>query len=90
MSLVNFLAGLVVGVIIGAWNGRDLGVSVARFAGPNTRGGLLTGLIKRTLILSVALIVSLKIGSHAWIGVAGGYMAGFAFMIRREVKNHVS
>jgi len=89
MSLMPFLAGLVMGVIIGAWNGRDLGATVARFASPNTRSGLMMGLVKRTLILSLALVISLKFGSHAWIGVAGGYLAGFAFMIRREIKNHV-
>ena len=89
MSLTMFLGGLVLGVIIGAWNGRDLGATVARYSGTNPRGGLMTGLIKRTLILSLALIASLKLGSHAWVGVAAGYLAGFAFMIRREVKSHV-
>ena len=89
MSLTSFLLGLVLGVIIGAWNGRDLGATVARYSGTNPRAGLMTGLVKRTLILSLALVISLKFGSHAWIGVAGGYLAGFAFMIRREVKNNV-
>jgi len=89
MSLTNFLAGLVLGVIIGAWNGRDLGATVARYSSPNPRTGLMTGLVKRTLILSLALVISLKFGPHAWVGVAGGYLAGFAFMVRRAVKTNV-
>ena len=90
MSLTKFLGGLVLGVIIGAWNGRDLGATVARYSGDNPRTGLMSGLVKRTLTLSLALVISLKFGPHAWIGVAGGYLAGFAFMIRRVVKTRVS
>jgi len=89
MSLANFLIGLVLGVIIGAWNGRDLGATVARYSGTNPRKSLLVGLVKRTAILSLALVISLKVGPQAWVGVAAGYMAGFAFMVRRQVKTRV-
>lgn len=89
MSLVNFLVGMVLGVIIGAWNGRDLGATVSRYSGTNPRAGVMLGLIKRTMILCVALVISLKFGPNTWMGVAGGYILGFAFMVRRGVKSHV-
>ncbi len=90
MSLAVFIGGLCAGFALGAFNARDLASSTARLAAGGKVGvGALTGLIRRTGLLALLLAGSLLVGQRVWVGVAVGYMAGFAIFVRREMKNHV-
>jgi len=89
MSLVPLLAGLVAGVALGVFGGRDLGVSVYRAAEGGRRWAAAFGLLRRMTLLSVALAGSLYLGSWAWAGLAAGYLAGFAGRVAREVSADV-
>jgi len=88
MSLAMFAIGLLCGIAIGAWNGRDLGMSVGRITGEGGKGRIIFGLVRRTALLAVALVGALWFGTHAWVGVAAGYLLGFSFVVRREVRAH--
>ncbi len=74
------------GLASGAYAGADLSAAAAGLGAGRAHLRAAFGLVRRLTVFGAVLLLSLKLGPHAWAGVAAGHLAGFAFMVRRAVR----
>jgi len=89
MIFTPFGLGLLAGAALGTFNGRDLERSIAGIVERRSRVAVFAGLFKRSVLFLGALSAALCFGRWALLGLALGYLAGFALAIARRVRSGV-